>query len=177
MDLPVLLALLLAIRIAISDLYARRVSNRWLAAAIGAGLGWMLLFWMLGRTSFPVAGLLGAIAGLLALMPFYVLRWMGAGDVKYFAVIGLLLGWQALLPVWIVASLISGAHAVGILASRYAIPRLPALQMMSTHIEQTLHRRDWWHRLQRARGTRRGMPYAAYLSVGVFVWVFGGMTG
>jgi Flp pilus assembly protein protease CpaA len=50
----------------------------------------------------------GAALGLLALLPFYALRWMGAGDVKFFAVLGLMLGWQALLPVWLVASLAAG---------------------------------------------------------------------
>jgi len=172
MDFTLLVALLLGIRVAISDLYARRVPNLWLGSALGMSAAWMLLVWLRGQAEFPLAALLGLVAGLVVLMPFYLVRWMGAGDVKYFATIGFLLGWQALLPVWIVASLLAGGHAVAVLFAGGMLNRVPALQMASRRLCIHFENRTWWHRLQSARAGRRGIPYAAYLAVGTFVWIF-----
>ena len=167
-----LLALLLSLRIAISDLYARRVPNAWLlAGACGAAVG--LLGGQLSGQPLPLADhLLGAAAGLIALLPFYVVGWMGAGDVKYFAVLGLLLGLHALLPVWIGARAVAGVHVL----CRVGRPRLRASLPLTL---QTLHLRalQHWHALpaqqamQRARQGRVGIPFAAYLAAATGAWV------
>ncbi|MCW8344380.1 prepilin peptidase, partial [Stenotrophomonas sp. SG1] len=91
--------------------YARRVPNAWLVAA-GVIAALAITAGQFSAPRLPwLPHVAGAVLGLLALLPFYALRWMGAGNVKFFAVLGLMLGWQALLPVWLVASLAAGVHA------------------------------------------------------------------
>jgi prepilin peptidase CpaA len=167
-----LLALLLGVQVAISDLYARRVSNRALLLASVAAVAWLCVHWALTRTGAPTAHLLGAAAGLVALLPFYAIGWMGAGDVKYFAVIGLLLGWSALLPVWIVASLCAGAHALCIYTARRVRPMMPLrLQFLRDTTLQHLDHHSATDQIRRARQGRVGIPFAAYLSLGALLWV------
>lgn len=179
MTLLGLLAIGVCLRIAISDLYARRVPNAWLLAACAIAVPLLIA----GQFSAPrlpwAAHLLGAVLGLLALLPFYALRWMGAGDVKFFAVLGLLLGWQALLPVWILASLAAGAHALLVLSARQIAGCLP-LRLQLQVSRASAHWQSWpaVRGLQAARQGRHGIPYAAYLAFAAIGWslatIYGG---
>lgn len=81
----------------VSDVRARRIPNA--LVVYGAALG--LLFQALapaGAGLFPgsepglLTGLLGGLAGLALFLPLYVLRLMGAGDVKLLAMTGVWLG-------------------------------------------------------------------------------------
>lgn len=118
-----------------------------------------------------------ALAGLglafIFMLAFYIFRAMGAGDVKFFAVLGFWLGTAPLLPIWVMGSLLAGVHAlVGyccrtgafgqwlVLQScaQVAISRVPVLQRME-------------HWVAAVRGGRRGIPYAAYLAVAALVYV------
>lgn len=172
MTLLGLLAIGLCLRIAISDLYARRVPNAWLLAACAIALPLIVA----GQFSAPridwSAHLLGAVLGLVALLPFHAARWMGAGDVKFFAVLGLLLGWQALLPVWVLASLAAGVHAVLVLAARQLGTRLPVrLQLQVNRTSAQWHSHPALRELQAARQGRQGIPYAAYLAFAAIGWL------
>jgi prepilin peptidase CpaA len=173
-----LLALLLGLRIAISDLYARRVPNIWLAGAAAAAVVGMLAAPLLG-TSFPwFMHLLAALLGLVALMPFYLLGWMGAGDVKYFAVLGGLLGLQALLPVWIMASLLAGLHVACAVGLPRLASHLPAgLQMLHARAVHDWQLRPAALQMKMARQGRVGLPFAAYLAMSSIVWVLATSAG
>lgn len=163
MSLLHLIALLLALHVALSDLHARRVSNRALLVALCAGAIALGTPW----TGLPVsAALIGGLLGLAALLPFHLMGWMGAGDVKFFAILGFLLGWQSLLPIWVLASLLAGIHAVAILLARRVGP--PAIVSLS-HWPPLSTARTWWRQASAARQGRRGAPYAAFLSVGTGV--------
>lgn len=166
MTLLGLLAIGLCLRVAISDLYARRVPNAWLLAACVLALA-VLLGSRLTDAPQPLAvHLLGAVIGLVALLPFHLLRMMGAGDVKFFAALGLLLGWQALLPIWITASLAAGVHAAVAMAARVLAPRLPApLQAQHWQAHPALRG------MQQARQGRVGAPYATYLALAAIAWL------
>ncbi|RRU05297.1 A24 family peptidase [Stenotrophomonas sp. 278] len=172
MSFLALLALLLSLRIAISDLYARRVPNAWLlAGAGGAALG-LLGMQLAGRPAEVSDHLLGAAAGLVALLPFHLIGWMGAGDVKYFAVLGLLLGLHALLPVWLGASALAGAHVLCVVG----LPRLRALLPLPLQQLQARAAQQWRQhpalvQMQRARQGRVGIPFAAYLAFATLAWV------
>src|ERR1700755_314530 len=109
------LAVLLSLPVIGYDVYARRVPNALLLAGLLSGSAWLLGTFSL---SMAIDALLGLALGLVSMLPFYAIRWMGAGDVKFFAVIGFLLGWHPLLPVWIVASLLCGAHALVVIVAR-----------------------------------------------------------
>jgi len=179
MELLPLVALLLGVQVAIHDLYARRVSNRGLLLATGVALVALAWQWMMAGRGFPGTHLLGFALGLLSLLPFYAIGWMGAGDVKYFAVLGLLLGAAPLLPIWIIASLLAGAHAMCVIVARRIVPAL-SHGALSTASSGPVSRRlqpvvaQWRH----ARQGRGGIPYAAYLAFASLWWVlqqhFGG---
>jgi len=171
MELLPLVALVLGMQVVINDLYARRVSNRGLLVASAValiGLGWQ---WFGGARGFPATHLLGFALGLLSLLPFYAIGWMGAGDVKYFAVLGLLLGAAPLLPIWIIASLLAGAHAMCVIVGRRLAPRLAGLPLADASGPLTRRLQPVIAQWRQARQGRVGIPYAAYLALGSVGWV------
>jgi len=97
------------------DVRYRRIPN-WLVA-IGLCSGLLLNVWLVGLSGIGVA-LFGTLAGLALLLPFYVLRGMGAGDVKLLAAVGALVGPQVLLSVGLYGALVGGVMSVGALLSR-----------------------------------------------------------
>lgn len=173
MTFAYLVALLLGAQVAISDLMARRVSNRVLLAVLACAATMQLL--QIGGSPSFADCLLGGALGLAVLLPFYAIGWMGAGDVKLFAVIGFLLGSGVLLPVWVIASLAAGAHALLVIAwssrALYTPPRLLGA-VQSLQALAVLH--DWQMDLRSARGGRRGIPYAAYMGLALIAVVLQG---
>ncbi|AIF46563.1 A24 family peptidase [Dyella japonica] len=156
------LAVTLSATIALSDLYARRVPNKWLAAALLLAIAATVLPWIGGITPLAWPSLTGFAIGLTAMLPFYAIGWMGAGDVKLFATLGFLLGTRALLPIWVIACLMTGIHAFAILMFR--LPRIayaPGIAMMRQH----LYALPLWQRALHARQGRAGQPHAAYLGM------------
>lgn len=75
---------------AIGDLRTRRIPNKLVAVLAVAGIAYTV--WR----SPVLAGLVqageGLLAGLACWLPFYVLGWLGAGDVKLYAAAGAWLG-------------------------------------------------------------------------------------
>jgi prepilin peptidase CpaA len=156
------LAVALSAMIALSDLYARRVPNAWLAAAlltaiIAAGLQWLTSVQPQAWPSVP-----GFAIGLVAMLPFYAMGVLGAGDVKFFATLGFLLGTRALLPIWVIACLTTGVHALTILMLR--LPRIAYAPGVTT-ARQHLYASSLWQRAMHARQGRVGQPHAAYLGI------------
>lgn len=165
-----IIVIFLSITVMACDLYARRVPNTWLIAALTLGFAIIIATWMRDPTIQKIwPPFVGLLIGLVALLPFHIFGWMGAGDVKFFATLGFLLGMKALLPIWIIASLIAGVHATGILLSRHwlshAVPAWPLTQAWVS--KSSLGRR-----IDRARQGRQGLPYAAWLGVGALITVF-----
>lgn len=54
----------------------------------------------------------GAFLAFVGFLFFYKLNLMGAGDVKFGAVLGLFLGWSLLLPVWTISCLFAVCHGI-----------------------------------------------------------------
>jgi prepilin peptidase CpaA len=132
-----------AAAVAYSDLRYRRVSNRFILAAMAAALalaacgGWDTLR----------CGFAGLFLGFLLLLPAFILRMVGGGDVKSLAVIGLIAGPGLLWTSFLCGAAAGGLAAVALIAAR---------------------------RLRRANGGAGGMParagsptlpYAAILSL------------
>lgn len=63
-----------------------------------------------------VQSILGFFVGIAALILPFAMGWIGAGDVKYFGVVGALLGVSWLPRVFFYSALIAGLIAVGYLA-------------------------------------------------------------
>lgn len=153
------LCLLFCAAIFLYDSLFRRVPNILLAIAIVVQFGYLLT---LGNGLNGIGwwgALAGFAVGLAFFVPLYALRAMAAGDVKFFAVLGLLLGPTALLPVFLAASVMAGIHAVALYASRSGT--VPGLGLA----EGRLARCTWYQRMLEKRGNRVGIPYAAYLAL------------
>lgn len=83
---------ILLVAACVSDLRTRRIPNQLVAALAVLGIAYTA-----GLGPFPAGllhGLGGLVAGLFIWLPFWLLGWLGAGDVKLFA------GASAWLGVW-----------------------------------------------------------------------------
>ena len=154
------------------DIYMRRIPNAMLLTALASGT---LVMVVLGKDATPSPGdaLLGLVAGLCCLLPFYALRWMGAGDVKLFSTIGFLLGISALLPIWLASCVTLTLHGICSIIGR----QIKSQMLVSLHyLPQTM---TWMQRVaarsQAARQGRTGMPYAAHLGACTLAYI--GMGG
>jgi len=115
----VLLAVLLVA--AVYDVRFRRIPN-WITVT-GVAIGLVLnafLFDPLGGW-FSLAGVWFSLRGLgLAFGVYfllYVIRAMGAGDVKLMAAVGAMVGWQDWLGIFVVTAVLGGAMALILMAS------------------------------------------------------------
>jgi len=91
--------------VALIDIRTQRIPNALSATAAVVGLS--LQAWVNGAPGM-LSALAGAAVGLGMLLPFYVLRAFGAGDVKAMATVGIFLGAPATLLA-VAFTLISGA--------------------------------------------------------------------
>jgi prepilin peptidase CpaA len=98
---------------AIVDLRSRRIPNWLTATLVLVGIG--LNVWRAGLLGGGLA-LAGAALGLAILLPLYVIRAMGAGDVKLLAGLGAVLGPQVLVSVAVYAALAGGLISAIMLA-------------------------------------------------------------
>lgn len=122
--LPWSVAVLLSAAASVSDIRSGRIPNRLVLLGLLSGLG---LAYVLGAGGWGFAGgagllaaLQGLLAGALLLLPLYLLRLLGAGDVKLMAALGALLGWPGVG--WLAAlSLLAAGLLALLLALRWGI--------------------------------------------------------
>lgn len=103
--------MLLALIAGWTDFRSRRIPN-WLTVpglAVGVALNVALSGWMGLKTS-----LLGAGLGLLILLPFVLLRSLGAGDWKLAGALGAFVGWGLLVDLLVMSVFVAGIMAVGL---------------------------------------------------------------
>lgn len=94
----------------ISDFKSRRIPNSIIAVGLGVGIGFAAFSPHSGVTI--VQALMGVLAGLIMLMPFYLLGKMGAGDVKLLAMCGSYLGFQTTLMAGFATLMTGGIFAL-----------------------------------------------------------------
>ena len=104
-----LLSAMLAIA-AQSDLRHHRIPNAVSLAGLISGLA---LHGIAGGLPGLLSGLAGAAVGLLCFAPLYLLRGMGAGDVKLLAAVGAFLGPQGALLAALFSLIAGGLAAIG----------------------------------------------------------------
>lgn len=153
--------LLWLLLITVYDLRQRRVPN-WLALAGAVGA---LVVLMVGAQPFGVGWSDAAIAmalGFGVLLLFYALRLLGAGDVKFAAALGLWIGTQALLQVWIVASLLAALHSL----LWWLLRDLPVWPWVRQLIYSPAGRKA----TEQLGEKPRPIPYAAYLAIAAMTW-------
>lgn len=103
--ISVIIALVLVIVAAVHDLREFRIPNRLIVAGIVVGMSVIVIRAFTGE--YIGNYILGTLAGLAGMTFLYIIRAVGAGDVKLLAVIGMLTGLEFVLQLMAV-SLITG---------------------------------------------------------------------
>lgn len=103
--ISVIIALVLVIVAAVHDLREFRIPNRLIVAGIVAGVSVIVIRAFTGE--YIGNYILGTLVGLAGMIFLYIIRAIGAGDVKLLAVIGMLTGLEFVLQLMAV-SLITG---------------------------------------------------------------------
>lgn len=93
-------------RIIWGDIAQRRIKNHELVILAFLGITFKILELSPFDFSLAEAIFAGSVA-FVALLPFYTKGWMGAADVKLAGALGLWLGLELLLPVWILSVLMA----------------------------------------------------------------------
>src|SRR5712691_5576538 len=128
--------LLSATTAAYFDLRWRRIPN-WLVGATIA----MSFVWHTSTSGWDGLKMSGAglLVGLALLLPLYLLKGMGAGDVKFFAAIGAAVTFNHVLSVFVFAALIAGGMALFRVLAAQAF--LTTLSNIASILNRFLHGR------------------------------------
>ena len=93
---PLVIFVLMLISVAaVIDIHSHRLPN--LLTVSGAVVGILLQLVSNGNSGL-IDGVLGLVAAFMLFLPFYLVRWMGAGDVKLLMSVGACIGWPLILP-------------------------------------------------------------------------------
>jgi prepilin peptidase CpaA len=167
--------LLICAVVVVSDVMVRKVFNVIILAALIAQASFLATAdaSASGLVSQLEPAVTGLVVGFVLLLPLYAFRAMGAGDVKLFAVLGWWMGPAALLPVFVMASLMAGVHAVAWSAqgSMWSVAAREFGERLVAVLPMRAVRRSASD--TERRRPRRGIPYAAYMAVGAvgtLVW-------
>jgi prepilin peptidase CpaA len=120
-----LLLIALLITAAVIDTRSYRIPNRLTVAGMLLGLACNSWPAVPGATGFLMA-LGGLAAGLAVLLPLYVLRMTGAGDVKLMAMVGAFVGVQQILQAAVLTFIAGGLVAIAFALWRKALGRMVA---------------------------------------------------
>jgi len=104
-----------ALGIALADILSRRIPNIFSVGAIFCGLAYLAYAGqaILGGGWFEVMA--GMLIALLLTLPAYLMRWLGAGDVKLLLAIAALGGWKVVLTSFAVAGILGSVSTVAVL--------------------------------------------------------------
>jgi len=165
--LVLLLFACLSVAVAI-DLFVQRIPN-WLVATLllvgGAGHFWSSQWLGLG---WSVSGI---VIGLLCFTPFYVFGQMGAGDVKFLAAIGAVIGPKLIVISAILAVVLGGAIAVVYITIRGGLPAM--VRRYSSMMVLLVAKQPAY--IPPAPGEAAGLrfPYALAIACGTAIALFG----
>lgn len=164
------MALLFSILICavVCDLKERRIPNLLIAIGLPAGL---ILSWLDAGPNAALWALAAAAIAMLAFIPPFAVRLMGAGDVKLMAVVGAFVGWDGIFPVMLYTLMAGGALGLAaVLASRTAGKFFGNLKML---LVATVMRMQTDAMPLSALASRSAVriPYAVAIAAGVIIWM------
>ena len=128
-DISVVIALVFIIWSVRDDVKAFRIPNYLIIAGLIVGTGLLVIRGLAGDNIRDY--ILGTLAGLAGMMLLYIIRAVGAGDVKLFAVLGLLTGLEFVVQLMVV-SFITGLF-IGVI--ELCFKRTSLVRVGSTGIE------------------------------------------
>lgn len=154
----IFILLFFSAQIIYNDLKLRKIPNALLVfygltvllhkvlVSVSYGLPWG---WVAGWED----SLIGFAAALIVFYPVWLLRLMGAADVKLMAVLGLALGWKEAGMVVLFGTVLAGLHAL-------VLVLIPSLE------------RKYGFALPGTRVKARSVPLGAWLSLATMGWVW-----
>ena len=159
-------AVVVALCAAFTDVKERRISNRLTYSAVVAGF---VLQAMLHGLNGLVLSLGGAALFGGVFMLFYIVRAMGAGDVKLAAALGSIVGFSATRPLMFATAVAGAALAVWFMvwSGRVAESLRNTLSVMGFHLRHGLKVHPVVN-LDSPKGVR--MPYGLAFAAGTLYW-------
>lgn len=142
-----------------ADLRTRRIPN-WLVAALAVtGFSFVLTQSVSPGFNF-FRSATGLAIGLTLWLPFYALRWLGAGDVKFFAAASAWLGPMRTIEGALIAAFVGGGMAVVWMLRSYGVAETAAMTSLAVRSPKmvTNHPVD--------SKSRRAIPYGVALAIG-----------
>jgi prepilin peptidase CpaA len=168
----VLLTLVLVAAVA-TDLRSRRIPNTLVLAGLAGAFALHAWAWLLGGA--PLAGprwwspLAGLATGLAVLMPLYLLRACGAGDVKLMAVVGAFVGAKLVLAAALYTVLAGGVLALLFMFGRGVAAQTLANVRALLSQSATRMRSGQGMQLQPLQHTAARLPYAVAIGAGTLI--------
>ena len=156
---------------ALLDIFTRRIPN--LLTVSGAVLGLALHGWFAGLDGVSTS-LLGFLIGFLILLPGYLLKMTGAGDLKLMAAVGALVGSGLILKVFVLFALTALGMALSITLYDWATRRAanPLARILAT-LRSLLRREPHPASSSNEMKTqRRRIPLAPAIAVGAMAAPF-----
>lgn len=154
---------------AVYDLRYRRIPNWISLSGVVLGFGCNTLL-------FSSAGVRGAALGLLCAavvyVPLYLVRGMGAGDVKLMAAVGAIAGPKGWFEIFLATALIGGVASVAVIATNRRVQQ--TLWNMGVIVTELLHFRAPVIRDSRLDLRHRdalGLPHGAAIAAGSLLFV------
>ncbi len=149
---------LLLLLAAIGDLRTRRIPNRLVLVLAVAGLGFSVLHASLAEGALRGGG--GMAVGLTCWLPFYILGWLGAGDVKLFSAAGSWLGPARTLEGAVIAAVVGAMLAFVWVVWNHGAKRAIETVWLATAAPTVLARSA------DSAGSARSLPYGVALAIG-----------
>lgn len=110
---------------------------------------------------------LGVAAALLLMLPAYIKRWMGAGDVKFFVVLSVWLGFSpALMASFLGGSVLALAHSLVYLVAVW-LQRNNNFSMAfsADYLNQSINQ------FISKNTKKKSIPYAGYMAIACMTWL------
>lgn len=167
----VLIVLIVLLLVAAAyDIRYRRIPN-WLTLS-AVVLGFAINF-AIGP---PEGGVLFALEGFVVAfaiyMFLYLLRAMGAGDVKLMAAVGALVGWERWFGIFLVTAIVGGAMAFAVVAARGRLKR--TIFNVGFILSEIKHGRPAYvgkEELDVRSGKAIGLPHGAVIAIGTIFFL------
>ena len=168
--MSILLALLLVA--AWQDFRSYRISN--ILVSSGALLGVLLNTFLPAGIGF-VESLMGWGIGLLLLLPLYLLRTMGAGDIKLMAMVGTFVGSSNIFGVFL-CTLIAGGVLALVVSWRQRVLRrlmdnLTLMFLLALSVNKSKSLKNNFSILEEAPDSAGKLPYGIAITVGTITFL------
>lgn len=155
---------------AIIDLRSRRIPN--LLVVTGLIVALLANLWLeSGTAAWKIWGL-GMLTGFALFLPLYLMRGMGAGDVKLMAMVGAFLGPNAAIGAILITFIVGGVLTLVVAAHngslRLLLGNLRTMLMGSLIKSTVLHQMPT---LDAAPVSAGKMPYGVAIALGTFIYI------